>query len=51
MTVRQQSKWELAAAVQVRYLKADKRGKARLLDEFVASTDVRLFESYSVAGH
>jgi len=49
MTVRQQSKWELAAAV--RYLKADKRGKARLLDEFVASTDVRLFESYSVAGH
>ncbi len=37
-TVRQQSKWELAAAVQPRYLKATRAAKTRLLDEFVAST-------------
>jgi hypothetical protein len=36
--VRQQSKWELAAAVQPRYLKASRAERARLLDEFVAST-------------
>src|SRR5687767_15568232 len=36
--VRQQSKRELAAAVQPRYLKAGRAEKTRLLDEFVAST-------------
>src|SRR5688500_4245267 len=36
--VRQQSKWELAAAVQPRYVRATKAERTRLLDEFVAST-------------
>ena len=38
MRVRQQSKHELAAALQVRYLKATKTAKGRLLDEFCAVT-------------
>lgn len=38
MSVRQQSKHDLAAAIQGRYLKATKREKGRLLDEFVAVT-------------
>jgi hypothetical protein len=38
MRVRQQSKQELAAALQGRYLRADRREKGRLLDEFVAVT-------------
>jgi hypothetical protein len=37
-SVRRQSKHELAAAVQPRYLKATRRERMRLLDEFVAST-------------
>jgi hypothetical protein len=38
MRVRRQSKHELAVAVRPRYLKAGRREKGRLLDEFVAST-------------
>ena len=38
MRVRQQSKHELAAALQGRYLKATKTAKGRLLDEFCAVT-------------
>ncbi len=38
MGVRQQSKHELAAAIQARYLKAGKEEKGRILDEFVAAT-------------
>lgn len=38
MSVRQQSKHELAAALQARYWKASKAAKGRLLDEFVAVT-------------
>ena len=38
MQVRQQSKQELAAALQGRYLKAGKREKGEVLDEFVAVT-------------
>jgi hypothetical protein len=36
--VRQQSKHELAAALQARYRQADRAGKRRLLDEFCAAT-------------
>jgi hypothetical protein len=36
--VKQASKHELAGAVRERYLRADRRGKAAILDEFVAST-------------
>nr|CAA9278991.1 Mobile element protein [uncultured Armatimonadetes bacterium] len=38
MQVRQQSKQDLAAALQGRYVKAGKREKGELLDEFVAVT-------------
>jgi hypothetical protein len=38
MTVRQQSKHELAAALQGRYVKAERAEKGRILDEFVAAT-------------
>jgi hypothetical protein len=38
MTVRQQSKHELAAALQGRYLKAGRKEKGQILDEFVAAT-------------
>ena len=38
MRVKQASKHELAGAVRGRYLGADRRGKAAILDEFVAST-------------
>ncbi len=38
MTVRQQSKHELAAALQGRYVKARRKEKGRILDEFVAAT-------------
>ena len=38
MGVQQQSKHELAAAIQARYLKAGKGEKGRILDEFVAAT-------------
>ncbi|HVE74482.1 MAG TPA: transposase family protein [Mycobacteriales bacterium] len=38
MRVKQASKHELAEAVRGRYLRADRRGKAAILDEFVAST-------------
>src|SRR5215204_4733125 len=38
MRVKQASKHELAGAVRGRYLRADRRGKAAMLDEFVAST-------------
>jgi hypothetical protein len=38
MRVKQASKHELAGAVRERYLRADRRGKATILDEFVAST-------------
>ena len=38
MRVKQASKHELAGAVRERYLRADRRGKAAILDEFVAST-------------
>ena len=38
MRVKQASKHELAGAVRGRYLRADRRGKAAILDEFVAST-------------
>jgi hypothetical protein len=38
MGVRQQSKHELAAALQRRYRQAAKRDKGRILDEFVAAT-------------
>ena len=38
MRVKQASKHELAEAVRARYLRADRRGKAAILDEFVAST-------------
>ena len=38
MAVRQRSKHELVAALQTRYGKADRAGKARLLDEFCAAT-------------
>jgi hypothetical protein len=38
MRVKQGSKHELAGAVRERYLRADRRGKAVILDEFVAST-------------
>ena len=38
MRVKQASKHELAGAVRARYLRADRRGKAAILDEFVAST-------------
>jgi hypothetical protein len=38
MRVKQASKHELAGAVRDRYLRADRRGKATILDEFVAST-------------
>jgi hypothetical protein len=38
MGVRQQSKHELAAAIQARHLRAPKAEKGRILDEFVAAT-------------
>jgi hypothetical protein len=38
MRVKQASKHELAVAIRARYLRADRRGKAAILDEFVAST-------------
>jgi hypothetical protein len=38
MSVRQQSKHELAAALHGRYRAADRGGKGRILDEFVAAT-------------
>jgi len=38
MTVRQQSKHELAAAVQARYVQAGRKEKGQILDEFVAAT-------------
>jgi Integrase core domain len=38
MAVRQRSKHELVAALQGRYRRADRAGKARLLDEFCAAT-------------
>ena len=38
MRVKQRSKHELAGAIRERYLGADRRGKAAILDEFVAST-------------
>src|ERR1043165_5051658 len=38
MTVRQQSKYELAAALQGRYVKAGRKEKGQILDEFVAAT-------------
>jgi hypothetical protein len=38
MAVRQQSKHELAAALQGRYVKAGRREKGQILDEFVAAT-------------
>ena len=38
MTVRQQSKHELVAALQGRYAKAGRGDKGRILDEFVAAT-------------
>lgn len=38
MTVRQQSKHELAAALQGRYGKAGRKEKGQILDEFVAAT-------------
>src|SRR5215472_3109452 len=38
MAVRQRSKHELVAALQSRYRRADRAGKARLLDEFCAAT-------------
>jgi hypothetical protein len=38
MAVRQRSKHELVAALQGRYRRADRVGKARLLDEFCAAT-------------
>jgi hypothetical protein len=38
MAVRQQSKHELAAALQGRYVKAGRQEKGQLLDEFVAAT-------------
>jgi hypothetical protein len=38
VAVRQRSKHELVAALQTRYGKADRAGKARLLDEFCAAT-------------
>ena len=38
MAVRQQSKHELAAALQERYVKAGRGEKGRILDEFVAAT-------------
>jgi hypothetical protein len=38
MAVRQRSKHELVAALQGRYRRADRTGKARLLDEFCAAT-------------
>lgn len=38
MRVKQASKHELAGAVRERCLRADRRGKATILDEFVAST-------------
>jgi hypothetical protein len=38
MAVRQRSKHELVTALQGRYRRADRVGKARLLDEFCAAT-------------
>ena len=38
MAVRQQSKHELAAALQGRYVKAGRKEKGQILDEFVAAT-------------
>ena len=38
MRVKQASKHELAGVVRERYLRADRRGKGAILDEFVAST-------------
>ncbi len=38
MAVRQRSKHELVAALQGRYRRADRAGKARLVDEFCAAT-------------
>lgn len=38
MTVRQESKHELAAALQGRYVKAGRKEKGQILDEFVAAT-------------
>ena len=38
MVVRQRSKHELVTALQTRYGKVDRAGKARLLDEFCAAT-------------
>ena len=38
MAVRQQSKHELAAALQGRYVKAGRKAKGQILDEFVAAT-------------
>lgn len=38
MAVRQQSKHELAAALQGRYVQAGRREKGQILDEFVAAT-------------
>jgi hypothetical protein len=40
MAVRQRSKHELVAALQGRYWRADRAGKARLLDEFCAATAI-----------
>lgn len=42
MSVRQQSKHELAAAWQARYLKASRAEKGRMLDEYVATTGYHL---------
>lgn len=38
MAVRQQSKHELAAALQGRYVRAGRKEKGQILDEFVAAT-------------
>ena len=38
MSVKRQSRHELAAALRARYLKATRQEKGRLLDEFVATT-------------
>jgi hypothetical protein len=41
MAVRQRSKHEVVAALQGRYRRTDRAGKARLLDEFCAATGYR----------
>ncbi len=38
MGVRQASKDELVAAIRARYWAADRKGKGRILDDFVATT-------------